>query len=97
MSYVTIMIPSSLQLADKMLMKDALQQSENFQLEQALLQDHLQVSDRDTTYEALEEAVARESYLTWVREQEMRTRSGQHGVEVMCIHQQHVFTVDPCV
>ena len=63
-------------------MKDALQQSENYQLEQALLQDHLTVSDRDTTYEALEEAVARESYLTWLREQEMRTRSGQHGLEV---------------
>jgi hypothetical protein len=68
-------------LADKMLMKDALKHSENFHLEQALLQDHLHVSDRDTTYEALEEAVARESYLTWLREQEMRTRSGQHGLE----------------
>ena len=29
--------------------------------------------------------MARESYLTWLREQEMRTRSGQHDVEV------HVF------
>ena len=26
--------------------------------------------------------MARESYLTWLREQEMRTRSGQHDVEV---------------
>ena len=69
-------------MADKMLMKGALQESDSYHLEQALLQDHLQSSDRDTTYEALEEAVARESYLTWLREQEMRTRSSQHGLEV---------------
>ena len=73
------------QLADKMLLGGALRQSETLHLEDALLHDRLQCSDRDTTYEALEEAVARESYLTWLREQEMRTRSGQHSVEV----QQH--------
>ena len=71
-----------MQLADKMLLGGALRESESLHLEEALLQDHLQSSDRDTTYEALEEAVARESYLTWLREQEMRTRTGQHSVEV---------------
>ena len=65
-----------------MLMGGALRDSEALHLEQALLEERLQSSDRDTTYEALEEAVARESYLTWLREQEMRTRSGQHSVEV---------------
>ena len=85
-----------MQLADKMLMKDAMKHSENFHLEQALLQDHLQLSDRDTTYEALEEAVARESYLTWLREQEMRTRSGQHGLEVRNPPVAHLFEVCRC-
>ena len=79
-----------------MLMKDAMKHSENFHLEQALLQDHLQLSDRDTTYEALEEAVARESYLTWLREQEMRTRSGQHGLEVRNTPVAHLFEVCRC-
>ena len=77
-----------------MLVGGALRESETLHLEQTLLQDHLQCSDRDTTYEALEEAVARESYLTWLREQEMRTRSGQHSVEVLdmsCIAFEHLF------
>ena len=49
---------------------------------QTLLMEQLQSSDRDTTYEALEEAVAQESYLSWLREQEQRTRLGRQGMEV---------------
>ena len=43
---------------------------------QAMLEDKLRHSDWDATCDAIEEAVARESYLTWLKENERRTRSG---------------------
>lgn len=42
---------------------------------QAMLEDKLRHSDWDATYDAIEEAVARESYLSWLKENEKRTRS----------------------
>ena len=41
-----------------------------------MLEDKLRHTDWDATYDAIEEAVARESYLTWLKENERRTRSG---------------------
>lgn len=61
-------------LADKSLVKEALRASEELQLEQAMLEDKLRATDWEATSEALEEQVARESYLHWLRENEMRTR-----------------------
>ena len=40
-----------------------------------MLEDKLRHSDWDATYDAIEEAVARESYLSWLKENEKRTRS----------------------
>ncbi|XP_065305678.1 OTU domain-containing protein 5-B-like isoform X1 [Dermacentor albipictus] len=61
-------------LADKTLVKEALRASEELQLEQAMLEDKLRATDWEATSEALEEQVARESYLHWLRENEMRAR-----------------------
>lgn len=38
-----------------------------------MLEDKMRSTDWEATYDAIEEAVARESYLTWLRENEKRT------------------------
>ena len=54
-----------------------MQQSETLQIEQAMLEDKLLASDCDATNAALEEQVARASYIEWLRENERR--AGQSG------------------
>lgn len=41
-------------------------------------------TDWDATYDAIEEAVARESYLTWLRENEKRAQPGKHTGSQVC-------------
>ncbi|KAG0436354.1 hypothetical protein HPB47_017998 [Ixodes persulcatus] len=60
--------------ADKSLVKEALRASEELELEQAMLEDKLRATDWEATSEAIEEQVARESYLHWLRDNEMRSR-----------------------
>ena len=60
--------------ADKKLLGDAIRQSEETQIEQTMLEDKLKATDWEATSEAIEEQVARESYLDWLRENERRTR-----------------------
>ncbi|XP_076369809.1 OTU domain-containing protein 5-A-like [Tachypleus tridentatus] len=60
--------------AEKSLIMDAIRSSENLQLEQAMLEDKLRATDWEATNEAIEEQIARESYLEWLRENELRTR-----------------------
>jgi len=59
-------------LAEKNLMSDATKQSEEFHLEQAMLEDKLRETDWEVTQETIEEQVARESYLQWLRDNEKR-------------------------
>lgn len=40
---------------------------------QTMLEDKKRSTDWEATYDAIEEAVARESYLTWLRENEKRS------------------------
>lgn len=61
-------------IADMNLVGDAIRASEDLQLEQAMLEDKLRATDWEATNEAIEEQVARESYLEWLRENEMRSR-----------------------
>lgn len=61
-------------LADKTLVTDAIRQSEDLQLEQAMLEDKLKATDWEATNEAIEEQVARESYLQWLRDNEKRAQ-----------------------
>ena len=42
-----------------------------------MLEDKLLNSDWDATYEAIEQAVARESYLQWLRDQEKKDCVGE--------------------
>ncbi|XP_015778420.1 PREDICTED: OTU domain-containing protein 5-B-like [Acropora digitifera] len=56
------------------LVSDAFKQSEDWHIEQQMLADKLRCTDWEATNEAMEEAVARESYLEWLREREKRAR-----------------------
>ncbi|KAK2183117.1 hypothetical protein NP493_323g06075 [Ridgeia piscesae] len=64
-------------LADKNLMSDAIRKSEELQLEQTMLEDKMRETDWEVTQETIEEQVARESYLQWLRDQEKRAK--QHN------------------
>ncbi|XP_005113608.2 OTU domain-containing protein 5-A, partial [Aplysia californica] len=55
-------------------MKDAVKSSENFHIEQTMLADKLRETDWEVTQDSIEEQVARESYLHWLREQEKSTK-----------------------
>ena len=41
-----------------------------------MLEDKKRSTDWEATYDAIEEAVTRESYLTWIRENEKREQPG---------------------
>lgn len=61
-------------LAEKNLMRDAVNQSEDFHIEKAMLEDKLRETDWELTQETIEEQVARESYLQWLRDNEKRAK-----------------------
>lgn len=63
--------------AEKNLLKDAVRQSEDFHIEQAMLEDKLRATDWEATNEAIEEQVARDSYLQWLRDSEKRNKALQ--------------------
>ncbi|XP_043470726.1 OTU domain-containing protein 5-B isoform X2 [Leptopilina heterotoma] len=58
--------------ADRALVSDAVRQSEDLHIEQTMLEDKIKATDWEATNEAIEEQVARESYLQWLRDNEMR-------------------------
>lgn len=55
-------------------MRDAVTQSEDFHIEKAMLEDKLRETDWELTQETIEEQVARESYLQWLRDNEKRAK-----------------------
>jgi len=59
-------------LADKSLLDKAIRLSDEDAIEKAMLEDKLLATDWEATNDAIEEQVARESYLEWVRENESR-------------------------
>jgi len=62
-------------LAEKHLVHDAKRQSEDMHLEQAMLNDKIRETDWEVTQETMQEQVARESYLQWLRDNEKRLRT----------------------
>ncbi|TRY72833.1 hypothetical protein DNTS_009527 [Danionella cerebrum] len=64
----------SIQFADQSLMKNAIKTSEESWIEQQMLEDKKRATDWEATNEAIEEQVARESYLQWLRDQEKQAR-----------------------
>ncbi len=55
-------------------MKNAITTSEESWIEQQMLEDKKRATDWEATNEAIEEQVARESYLQWLRDQEKQAR-----------------------
>lgn len=64
----------ALQFAEQSLMKNAIKTSEESWIEQQMLEDKKRATDWEATNEAIEEQVARESYLQWLRDQEKQAR-----------------------
>ncbi|KAG8237654.1 hypothetical protein J437_LFUL017649 [Ladona fulva] len=62
-------------LAEKNLMKEAVRQSEESEIEQAMLEDKLMATDWEATYEVMTEQAARESYLQWLKDNEKRNKA----------------------
>ena len=60
-------------------MKNAIKTSEESWIEQQMLEDKKRATDWEATNEAIEEQVARESYLQWLRDQEKQARQVQQG------------------
>ncbi|XP_030632863.1 OTU domain-containing protein 5b isoform X2 [Chanos chanos] len=60
--------------ADQCLMKNAIKTSEESWIEQQMLEDKKRATDWEATNEAIEEQVARESYLQWLQDQEKQGR-----------------------
>lgn len=59
-------------LADRDLLEKAIRMSDEDAIEKAMLEDKLLATDWEATNDAIEEQVARESYLEWLRENENR-------------------------
>lgn len=62
-------------------MKNAIKTSEESWIEQQMLEDKKRATDWEATNEAIEEQVARESYLQWLRDQEKQARQVSEGGE----------------
>uniref|UniRef100_A0A6B2EDM6 ubiquitinyl hydrolase 1 n=1 Tax=Phlebotomus kandelakii TaxID=1109342 RepID=A0A6B2EDM6_9DIPT len=56
--------------------RDAVRLSEDLEIEQTMFEDKLKTTDWEATNEAIEEQIARESYLQWCREQKAQKSSG---------------------
>lgn len=65
--------------ADRNLVGQALKKSEEDAVEKTMLEDKIRATDWEATNEAIEEQVARESYLQWLRDNERRNTSGGGG------------------
>lgn len=60
-------------------MKSAIKTSEESWIEQQMLEDKKRATDWEATNEAIEEQVARESYLQWLQDQEKQARQVRRG------------------
>lgn len=83
-------------IADRSLLEKAIRMSDEDAIEKAMLEDKLLATDWEATNEAIEEQVARESYLEWLRENENRlhkkfkkSSSPQPTTAATCSKQQH--------
>lgn len=58
-------------------MKDAVRLSEDLEIEQTMFEDKLKTTDWEATNEAIEEQIARESYLQWCRDMQKQQKQPQ--------------------
>lgn len=75
--YLLCFLTSPSQYADQSLMKSAIKTSEESWIEQQMLEDKKRATDWEATNEAIEEQVARESYLQWLQDQQKQARQVQ--------------------
>lgn len=66
-------------------MKNAIKTSEESWIEQQMLEDKKRATDWEATNEAIEEQVARESYLQWLRDQEKQARQVSREADPLAI------------
>lgn len=81
----TLSLSLSGQYADQSLMKNAIKTSEESWIEQQMLEDKKRATDWEATNEAIEEQVARESYLQWLRDQEKQARQVSRAADPLAI------------
>ena len=67
-------------------MNEALKKSEEFHLEQTMLDDKLKATDWEATNEEIMELVARESYLQWLKDNEKRSMD-RNALNLYCTDQ----------
>uniref|UniRef100_A0A6M2DKB4 ubiquitinyl hydrolase 1 n=1 Tax=Xenopsylla cheopis TaxID=163159 RepID=A0A6M2DKB4_XENCH len=67
--------------ADINQLNDAVKESEDLLIEQTMLEDKLKATDWEATNEAIEEQVARESYLQWCKDNERRKKQSSSSTE----------------
>lgn len=70
-------------------LRDAVRLSEDLEIEQTMFEDKLKTTDWEATNEAIEEQIARESYLQWCREKHQAQKQKQN-VHNNVLHQQLV-------
>lgn len=66
---------------------DAVRLSEDLEIEQTMFEDKLKTTDWEATNEAIEEQIARESYIQWCREKHQAQKQNQN-VHNNVMHQQ---------
>lgn len=67
-------------------LRDAVRLSEDLEIEQTMFEDKLKTTDWEATNEAIEEQIARESYLQWCREKHQQKQ--KQNVHNNVMHQQ---------
>lgn len=67
-------------------LRDAVRLSEDLEIEQTMFEDKLKTTDWEATNEAIEEQIARESYLQWCREKHGQKQ--KQNVHNSVMHQQ---------
>ena len=68
--------------ADRNQVKQAVKNSETDLVEKTMLEDKIRATDWEATNEAIEEQVARESYLQWLRDNERRAAGNSKSATV---------------
>ncbi|XP_058450525.1 OTU domain-containing protein 5-B [Malaya genurostris] len=74
---------------------DAVRMSEELEIEQTMFEDKLKTTDWEATNEAIEEQIARESYLQWCRDN-MRNNPGKTGKSTSTITSSEVAGTGCC-
>lgn len=69
-------------------MRDAVRLSEDLAIEQTMFEDKLKTTDWEATNEAIEEQIARESYIQWCRDNRNTQNIHQHPQIISPSHQQ---------